>query len=146
MTNAQQVFELAMHLMDETNEATGKADTADTKEYKNRAIPILNVLRVECYPYSDTYEIAEPGKRPVCPEIAEGDFQTPIAMDDGICQGVLPYGLAARLLLGEDDEKASFFQQCYQEKLAQLAQALPTAAGDIEDLYGGIEYGEFGHW
>lgn len=144
MTNAQQVFELAMHLMDETNESTGAADTADTKEYKNRTIAILNILRVECYPYSDTYEIVEPGRRPICPEIP--DFKTPIEMDDGICQGVLPYGLAARLLLGEDDEKASFFQQCYEQKLAQLAQSLPTVAGDIEDLYGGIEHGQFSHW
>ena len=144
MTTAQTVFELAMHLMDETNESTGAADNADTKEYKNRTIGILNVLRVECYPYSDTYEVAEPGKRPVCPEIP--DFETPIEMDDGICQGVLPYGLAARLLLGEDDEKAAFFQQCYEEKLAQLASSVPAEASDIIDLYGGIEHGEFGHW
>ena len=144
MTNAQMVFEMAMHLMDETNESTGAADTADTKEYKNRTVPILNVLRVECFPFSDTYAVTEPGKRPICPEIP--DFETPIGLDDGICQGVLPYGLAARLLLGEDDEKAGFFQQCYEEKLAQLAQGVPAEAGDIEDLYGGIEYGQFSRW
>ncbi len=145
-TNAQQVFELAMHLMDETNEATGKADNADTKEYKNRTIAILNILRVECYPYSDTYQVVEPGKRPICPEIPAGDFTSPIGLDDGICQGVLPYGLAAKLLLGEDDDKAGFFQQCYEERLAQMAQSLPTVAGDIEDLYGGIEHGQFARW
>ena len=31
-TTAQQVFELSMHLMDEINESSGSADTADTKE------------------------------------------------------------------------------------------------------------------
>ena len=49
-TTAQQVFELAMSLMDELNESSGSADTADTKEYKNRTLAILNVLRVECDP------------------------------------------------------------------------------------------------
>ncbi len=144
MTSAQQIFDLAMHLMDETNEATGKTDTADTKEYKNRALGILNVLKVEVYPYSDTYAIAKVGRRPICPEIL--DFESPIELDDGICQGVLPYGLAARLLLGEDDTKAAFFQQCYEERVAQLAQSMPAEMGDIEDLYGGIEYGQFGRW
>lgn len=144
MTTAQTVFELAMHLMDEVNESTGKADTADTKEYKNRTVGILNILRVECYPYSDTYRITEEGKRPICPEIQ--DMETPIGLDDGICQGVLPYGLAARLLLGEDDTKAAFFQQCYEERRAQLASSIPTAGSDIEDMYGSIEYGQFGRW
>ena len=58
-TTAQRVFELAMNLMDEVNESTGKADTADTKEYKNRTLAILNILRIECYPASDTYPAAE---------------------------------------------------------------------------------------
>jgi len=144
MTNAQMVFELAMHLMDEVNESTGRADTADTREYKNRTVPILNILRVECYPYSDTYTDVETGKRPICSEIS--DFDAPIDLDDGICQGVLPYGLAAHLLLGEDDTKAEFFNQRFQEKLAQLAQGLPAGGGDVEDLYGGIEYGQFARW
>ena len=143
-TNAQWVFEKAMHLMDEVNESTGETDTADTREYKNRTIPILNILRIECFPASDTYAVTEPGKRPICPEIP--DFDTPIGLDDGICQGVLPYGLAARLLLGEDDTKAAFFQQCYEELRAQLASSIPTAGSDIEDMYGSIEYGQFGRW
>lgn len=144
VTNAQTVFEMAMHLMDEVNESTGKADTADTKEYKNRTVPILNILRVECYPYSDTYVVETPGKRPVC-DIIMG-FDDPIGLDDGICQGVLPYGLAAHLLLGEDDEKASYFNQRYEEKLAQLARGIPSGGEEIDMPYGGIEFGEFARW
>ena len=52
-TTAQWIFEKAMNLMDEVNESTGATDTADTREYKNRTIPILNILRVECFPASD---------------------------------------------------------------------------------------------
>lgn len=144
MTTAQTVFELAMNLMDEVNESTGKADTADTKEYKNRTLATLNILRVECFPYSDTYTVPEPGKRPVCPLVE--DFTTAIGLDDGICQGLLPYGLAAHLLLGEDDEKAQYFQQRYEEKLKQLASGVPTEGEEIVLPYGGIEFGQFAQW
>lgn len=143
-TNAQWVFEKAMHLMDEVNESSGLADTADTKEYKNRTLPILNILRIECFPASDTYKVTEPGKRPVCPEIP--DYETPIGLDDGICQGVLPYGLAAHLLLDENPSVASYFQQRYDELLSIARQGVPSGAEDITDLYGGIEHGRYGWW
>ena len=144
MTNAQWIFEKAMHLMDEVNESTGATDTSDTKEYKNRTIPILNILRVECFPASDTYQVTEPGKRPICPEIT--DFQSAIGLDDGICQGVLPYGLAAHLLLDENPDVAAYFNQRYTELLLQYRNAIPTAAEEIQNLYGGIEYGQFSRW
>lgn len=143
-TTAQWVFEKAMHLMDEVNETTGAADTNDTKEYKNRTLPILNILRVECFPASDTYVITEAGKRPVCPEIE--DYDSKIGLDDGICQGVLPYGLAAHLLLDENPSAASFFQQRYEEALRAARLGLPGGFEDITDLYGGIEYGQFARW
>lgn len=143
-TTAQWVFEKAMHLMDEANESTGAADTNDTKEYKNRTLPILNILRVECFPASDTYEVVTPGKRPICPEIM--DFDSGIGLDDGICQGVLPYGLAAHLLLDENPTVASYFQQRYEEALAAARRGLPTGSEDIISLYGGIEYGQFARW
>lgn len=144
MTNAQYVFEKAMHLMDEVNESTGAADTADTKEYKNRTLPILNILRVECFPCSDTFKVSKPGKRPTCRSI--DDFETPIGMDDTICQGVLPYGLAAHLLIDENPDMASFFNQRYQELLNQFRYSIPAETEDIEGLYGGIEYGYFARW
>lgn len=144
VTTAQWVFEKAMNLMDEVNESTGAADTADTKEYKNRTLPILNILRVECFFASDTYTVSKPGKRPVCREIT--DFESPINLDDGICQGVLPYGLAAHLLLDENPDVAAYFNQRYQELLLQMKNGLPAEAQDIEDLYGGIEYGYFARW
>ena len=143
-TTAQWIFEKAMNLMDEVNESTGATDTADTREYKNRTIPILNILRVECFPASDTYRVTEPGKRPICPEIA--DFDTPIGLDDGICQGVLPYGLAAHLLLDENPDVAAYFNQRYDELLEEYRSAIPAQAEDIETMYGGIEYGCFGRW
>ena len=146
-TNAQQVFELAMALMDELNESSGEADTRDTREYKNRTIPILNVLRGEVYPYSDTYaRDVEQGKRPICPIII--NFTDDIHLDDYICQTVLPCGLAAHLLMQEDPTGANFFQQRYEELKAMLARGMPSESVDIVDVYGGgyFPHNEYGWW
>ena len=144
MTNAQYVFETAMTLMDELNEATGKADTSDTKEYKNRTLRILNILRGELCPYSDTFTAGAAGKRPICPAI--DDFTSAIGLDDYICQSVLPYGLAAHLLMQEDPTSANYFQQRYDELKSLLARGLPAASEDIGDVYGGFPYNEFSRW
>lgn len=141
MTNAQGVFDAAMGLMDEVNETTGSADNQDTKEYKDRALFILNVLRGELSPYS----AREEGAPKICPVIE--DFAGPIWLDDYICQTVMPYGLAAHLLLDENPSSAGFFQQRYEELKRQLSTGPVDGSADITDLYGGLEpYNEFGMW
>lgn len=108
MTTARDVFQTAIHLMDEQNELTGSTQTVDTKEYEFRTLDILNVLRNELWPISDTYEFGFD-----CPEIKT--FEQPINLDPYSAQTIMPYGLAAHLLLGENDAMASFFNQRYQE-------------------------------
>ena len=143
MTTAQRVFDLTMALMDEMSES-GATDTSDTKEYKNRTLNILNVLRGELYPYSDTYQEEDTGERPI--SIAIQNFTDYITLDDYICQSILPYGLAAHLLLDENPSSASFFQQKYDELKAGLARGNPKTSEDIEDIYGGFSHCEFGWW
>ena len=88
MTNGDWVFDRAIHLMDEQNETNGKTRTQDTKEYEYRTLSILNVLRNELYPYSDTYTQRADGKKPFPAELVSMD--QPIDLDDGICQSILP--------------------------------------------------------
>lgn len=137
-TTAQQVFEQTVYLMGEACPGTGLADYSDTQDYKIRALPILNILRRECADRILDGEGAE------CPEIT--DFESPLPLDDPICQGVLPYGLAAHLLLEENPASASWFQQKYAELLREARRCRPVAAQGIEDIYGGIEHGKFGGW
>lgn len=134
MTNGDWVFDRAIHLMDEQNETNGKTRTQDTKEYEYRTLSILNVLRNELYPYSDTYEIRSDGKRAVPPELKS--LEQPIDLDDAICQSVMPYGLAAHLLLGENDSMASFFNQRYMEMLNQLKSRATAVWEDIPFCFG----------
>lgn len=147
MTTAQEVFDIAMGMMDEV--LNGLTDTADTREYKDRTLFILNALAGELYPFSDTYTRGEPGKRPIVTPIA--DFTTAIGLDDYICKTVMPYGLAAHLLLDENPASANYFQQRYEELLRWLrAGGIPDGSEDIEDVYGangGIDpYNEFSSW
>ena len=146
-TTPQDVFEIAMSIMDELSDS-GEADTADTAEYKNRTVPILNVLAGELYPYSDTYEYDEDGIRPIVRVIE--DFSDNIGLDDYCCRSILPYGLVAHLLLDENPTSASYCQQRYDELKATLTRGLPQVSEDIGDVYGyngGIyPYNEFGMW
>ena len=96
-------------------------------------------------PYSDNYEEDEEGKRPVCPVIK--DMEDEIALDDVICQTVLPYGLAAQLLLDENPASASFYQQRYEELLKEVGKSRYGRSMAIEDIYGtAFEYTEFARW
>lgn len=147
MTTAQEIFNAAITMMDELNDS-GQADHSDTTEYKNRTLAILNVLRGELYPYSDSYEPGD-GGRPIAAWIT--DFDTPIELDDYICQSVMPYGLAAHLLMDENPTSANFFQQRYDELKNGLRSGYPSMGSeDIVDVYGrrgGIDpYQEFSRW
>ena len=135
-TTAKWVFDKAIFLMDEQNESTGLTQTADTKEYEFRTIPILNVLRHELYPISDNFQTGEDGKRAVCAELQS--LEDPIDLDDVVAQGILPYGLAAHLLLGENDTMANFFAQRYQEMYAAAQKSMPSRWEDIPMHYGGL--------
>lgn len=146
-TTGMDVFEIAINLMDELNDE-GKYKHEDTEEYRMRTRAILNVLIGELYPFSDTYKKNQEwqtGRRPVAQMLE--DLYTEIDLDDYICRSVMPYGLAAHLLLDENPSTAGFFQQRYDELKAQLSRGLPAESEDIIDVYGGIEpYNEFGMW
>lgn len=135
-TTAQWVFDKAIYLMDEQNEINGLTETADTQEYRHRTLGILNVLRHELFPISDTYPASVAGKRPVCPELTA--FSDEIGLDDVVAQGILPYGLAAHLLLGENDNMASYFAQRYAELYRAHCGTLPATWEAIPLAYGGL--------
>lgn len=133
MTNANDIFDTAIHLMDEQNETNGETRTQDTAEYRYRTLSILNTLRGELYPYSDTYVVNEDGTRAICPKIES--FEQALDLDDFIAQSVLPYGLAAHLLLGENDTMASFFNQRYAELKIEARERRTAVWEDIPCMY-----------
>ena len=140
----QAVFDKAIYLIDAQSESTGATRTSDTKEYEVRTIGILNHLLDEVYPASDTYVQAGDGTRPALPDVTA--FTDELDLDARVLRNVLPLGLAANLLLEENAEIANFFQQRYEENLALAMTKKPADDGAVENVYGGIEYGQFSQW
>ena len=155
MSTVQNVFDMAIHLIDAQNESTGSTNTADTKEYALRTPNLINTLLDEVYPYSDTYPDTTDetvGSRPSLPSVTA--LEDYLDLDDYISRNVLPYGLAGLLLTEENPTEANFFWQTYKENLNTARDRLPPSGIDsVEDVYGGnmvgwggIEYGRFGQW
>ena len=146
------VFQRAITMMDELDDG-GKYRHDDTVEYQNRTVAILNILQGELYFYSDTFpkwQEWDAGRRPVLQPITS--LYETLDLDDYCAGTVMPYGLAAHLLLDENPTAAGFFQQRYEELLRGLmsGRGKLTVSEDIEDIYGpkgGIfPYNEFSGW
>ena len=136
----QQVFDQAIHLMDEQNENTGATATADTKEYMSRTISILNTIVPRLYPYSSNYNRQEEG-RPKAIALDRGNYSNPdftqvIMLDDVISMGVLPFYLAAHLLSGENESLAAWFMNQYREAFADIKKTAPASFEAISTPYG----------
>jgi len=147
MYSMQAVFDKAIHWIDAQNESTGSTMTADTKEYALRTPSIVNMYLNVVYPYSDTYAAREDGRRPFLEPVAA--LEDELDLDAYICMSVLPFALAAGLLVEENAAVADAALQIYQENLARAAGTLPSEISDVENVYGGfggIEYGEFSRW
>lgn len=138
----QAIFDKAMYLIDAQSESTGSTVNSDTQEYRVRTIGILNNLLDIVYPASDTYHLMEAGRRPALDDITE--FEDELDLDARILRDVLPNGLAAKLLSEENPSLANYFQQCFEQGLAECKAMRPAVFESID--YGGIEYGEFGRW
>ena len=146
MTTVQQVFDAAIHMMDEQAETSGATQTTDTQEYKFRTLSILNAILPSLYPYSDTYDSTGVG-RPVCPALAipvkdgvadhaNPDFTQVVPLDDTLALGALPYALAAHLLASENQDLSVWFLSRYNQVFADLRNKIPGTFEPISAPYG----------
>ncbi|MFR0733228.1 MAG: hypothetical protein ACLSHU_02550 [Oscillospiraceae bacterium] len=95
MTTAEEIFTMAIHLMDQQNDATGAAAGREVAVYRTRALSVLNGILPALRPSTRAGGAGRPPVRPSQP-LSGGP--------GGRCPGpgVLPYALAAHLLAGED--------------------------------------------
>ena len=141
MTTVQQVFDMAIHPMDEQSETNGGTQTTDTQEYKFRTLSILNAIVPSLYPYSDTFDTSGTG-RPMCPLLtipsdhSKPDFTQEIPLDDTLARGVLPYALAGHLIAGENTELSAWFLNRYNQAFADLRSKIPGTFEPISAPYG----------
>lgn len=133
----QEVFDKAIRLMDEQNESTGATVTTDTKEYLVRTPDILDSILARV-----SLVVGEPYVRVAAP----GDT---VELADAVVSGVLPYYLASALIAieSQDSSLAAYFSKTGDAALSVIAARISKAeAAQVEDVYGGIEYGEFALW
>lgn len=114
---AQDVFIISMNLMDEQSE-DGTFE-GYPEEYRRKAWTILTLLQAE---------LLGPSYGP----IGITSEQDPLLVDERAAVTVLSYGLASHLLLTEDKELASFFNDRYDE----LKRKRPAKIAPIKDVYG----------
>ncbi len=134
--DVQMVFEQAMGIMDELN-AEGQARTADTEEYVHRTPAIVNAMVAELKMLTGDTRSWTPVESL---EDSIGGVDTTYAL------GAMSFGLAAKLLVDENPAAASFYHQKYEEAKRLYVQNRPAQTGEIENIYGGNEHGEFSRW
>ena len=132
MTTAEEVFTMAIHLMDQQNDATGAAAGREVGVYRTRALSVMNAVLPALRPYSD--EGTAGAGRPVCRPLT--DFHQAVPVDDGLARGVLPYALASHLLAGEDGDLSLWFQSQYAVRLAELRSQVPERWEPMSMPYG----------
>jgi hypothetical protein len=142
MVTVQQVFDMAIHIIDEQNETSGATVTVDTNEYKYRTISILHSVIPRLYPYSGTYKQTAKG-RPAPSQLSADDYKNPdldqaIPLDDVLSLALLPYFLAAQLVSAENTDLANWCMNIYNGHFADLRYKVP---GDFERI--STPYGSF---
>lgn len=141
----KEIYDITMALMDEmidnkTIEANPEADYKSTKDYTARTPGILTILQTQVISYLKRFG-------------ADIDFVEPLenmdsemSVDDSICMGVLPYGLAARLLGQEDTSLSSYFSNLYDTNLAMARDSIDdkytAEQKERENVYGLFRAGD----
>jgi hypothetical protein len=140
MVTVQQVFDMAIHLMDEQNETTGATETVDTKEYKYRTISVLNSVIGALYPFSGNYKTSASGRPApmalIVDDYKNPDFEQVVPLDDVLSLAVLPYYLAAQLLSAENEALSAWFMNRYREAFNDLRNRIPAEFERISTPYG----------
>ena len=117
-TTAQQVFELAMGIMDELTQ-NGAVDPQNTAEYRARTPKLLTLLQSEI-------ASLEGVETTLISNLTDN-----MAISDNSCIMILPWGLANLLVLEENETLAAFCKVKYDKFL----NTMPCSETDITDVY-----------
>ncbi|MGM7719439.1 hypothetical protein [Metabacillus sp. Hm71] len=120
---AQQVYDMALVFMDEVSD-TGAILADDPEYYKSKSLSILTALQTELLPQSIT-------------PVPITDISSNLLVSDRIALGVLPYGLAAHLLLVENNDAAPFYNDRYEELKRKISTSIEPIT-DVYDVLGGM--------
>ncbi len=137
MATVQEIFDMAVDLMDEQDENSGETSTQDTQEYKFRTISILNTAIPALAPYSERKWEGRNGVAMLYPGSRNNPaMEQDVPLDDTICYALLPLYLAGMLLIGEDDDRAAALMNRYNTAFYDLRNKKLGEFERIEPVYG----------
>lgn len=124
MVTGKQVYEMALVLIDEVTEV-GEALPDTPKYYEAKSKAVLSQLQAELLPLSQS-------------PVVITDLTKPLLVSDRVAISVMPYGLAAHLLMTEElnMNAASFFNARYDELKAKKATSIQPITDSIGVLGG----------
>jgi hypothetical protein len=120
----KQVYDAALVLMDEVQE-TGTISPENPTAYQVKALSILNTLQ---------FELLSPFQTPTLLNSLADTLTVP----NRIAIMVIPYGLAAHLLLAEGDMSVASFLNARYEELKRKIPTEITPINDVYDVLGGM--------
>lgn len=134
MATVQDIYNAALAIMNETG-------TGNHNDYEGRTPALINMLIGDLWQVSEEYETGPHSMwRPVSAMSDEVE-----GIDATLALSVMPLGLASYLYLDEDPVRAGSWWGIYLERKEQSRHS-PARTQPIEDVYGGIEYGNYGRW
>ena len=112
----------------------GNVDVNSTKDYLARTPGILTILQTEII-----MELKRVGAKVSSLDEVK-NMTTDIDIEDDICFGIIPYGLAARLLAQEDTTLSNYFSSLYDNAFNRYLSTYNQKAEheDREDVYGSL--------
>ena len=139
------IFDLSMSLMDEKKDNKNmnkepESDYETNPDYIARTPGILTILQTQVITFLRRFgqdiDYNDPLKT----------MDDEVELEDSICQEVLPYGLAARLLGQEDRYLSSYFSDLYNSNLNGIKDALDdkyiAEQVERENVYGLFRAGD----
>ena len=131
MATVQQIYDIAVALIDEP----------DNDDFVSRTPAIINNLIGRCFNISEEYET---GPHSMWHPVSKMSDEVE-GIDKTIALSAMPNGLASYLVLDYDPVKARSLWSVFLEQL-ELCKRSPQSFEPIEDVYGGLEYGQFSRW
>ena len=125
------IYDIALTLIDESG----------SDELERRAPGIVTALSGRCYDASEEYET---GPHSLFSPVSGMDDEV-CGIDNTLALSVMPFGLAAIYALDYDPAKSRSLWGIFLEQ-TENARKTPEKIKGVADVYGGIEFADFGRW
>ena len=117
------VFAGAMALLGESSETSHR--------FKEVSVFLINLLIVELFSLNNTMRKSRE-KEPIADVFQINDISDEIPFEPEITIGIMPYGIAFKLIADEDSDKSAFLAELYRSTLFTLRK---SKISEIKNLY-----------